>query len=159
MKIPPYEDTLSRILFSGSEAQCCNCSFSDCQDYWMAGHRETGEYHVVPLGMVGGHNIFCDMDEGGWIVIYYHIFYLYNYRVRVFMLKITQMYSLLCRSWRRWECILTQVADKIYGTISIMYSSYTTRLTRNYGDDVIDRSTSPIFGTESIMESIALNHI
>ena len=35
----------------------------------MAGHRETGEYHVVPMGMVAGHNIFCDMDGGGWIVI------------------------------------------------------------------------------------------
>ena len=93
IQILPYEDTLSRILFSGSVAQSCSCRFSDCEDYWLAGHRDTGEYHVVPMGMVGGFNdIFCDMD-GGWIVIYYHIFYLYNYRVGVFLLKITQMYS------------------------------------------------------------------
>ena len=62
---------ISCILFSGTEANC-KFSFSDCEDYWMVGHRQTGEYHVVPMGMVDGFNIFCEMGVG-WIVISFHI--------------------------------------------------------------------------------------
>ena len=53
-------------IFSGRAA---NCTYADCEDYWMAGYGETGEYHVVPMGMVEGFNTFCDMKHEGWIVI------------------------------------------------------------------------------------------
>ena len=68
-------------LFSGGEVDGCKCSFSDCQDYLMAGHNyeRYGRYHVVPVGMVDGfNNIICDM-HGGWIVIsYQENYFFYN---------------------------------------------------------------------------------
>ena len=62
---------LSRVLFSGTEANC-KCSYADCEDHWVVGHSQNGEYQVVPLGMVDGFNMMCDMDSG-WTVNSYCI--------------------------------------------------------------------------------------
>ena len=58
------------IFMLGSQADCCKCSYFDCQDYQSTGHNTSDVYQIIPVGMYNELSVFCDFkeDSGGWIV-------------------------------------------------------------------------------------------
>ena len=59
---------------SSTLQQFTGCSYScqphDCQEIKDLGHKDSGVYHITPLGTYSGFDVYCDMstEDGGWLV-------------------------------------------------------------------------------------------
>lgn len=53
------------------DGETCTNQFADCYDAYQAGHRQDGEYTILPHGCLGCQfSVWCDMNTegGGWTV-------------------------------------------------------------------------------------------